>query len=122
MQDKTGEKRSDHVPPDKYRVSIIISSREQARVLVRDKGFDLVQTQVLDDGKRSRLTFFANEEEIKVMQDGGYSPTVGENVSEAGLKRQTEVAKGDRFDGGRIAPKGLGRKIGTKHQPDRGPN
>lgn len=95
-------------PADKYSVSIIINEQKEAPPLVRERGLDLVRTEILDDGKRFRLTFFLNEEEIKDLRKSGYSPEVGENVSELGLKRQTEVAKGDRFDGGRVAPKGLG--------------
>ena len=101
-------------PADKYRASIIIHERNESRPLVRERGLDLVQTEVLEGGKRFRLTFFLNEEEIKQLRESGYSMEVGENVSEVGLKRQTEVAKGDRFDGGLVAPTGLGVKRGRE--------
>lgn len=113
MADSQDLKRQERPPPDKYRTSIIIDQRTEARPLVRDRGLDLVQTEALEGGKRFRLTFFLNQEEIKNLRESGYSPEVGENVSEIGLKRQTEVAEGDRFDGGRIVPKGLGGKSGN---------
>lgn len=114
MAESQDVKRKERPPPDKYRVSIIIDERNEARPLVRDQGLDLVQTEILEGGKRFRLSFFLNEEEIKNLRESGYSPEVGENVSEIGLKRQTEVAKGDRFEGGSVAPEGLGVKRGRE--------
>ena len=114
MAESQDLKREDHPPADKYRASIIIHERNESRPLVRERGLDLVQTEVLEGGKRFRLTFFLNEEEIKQLRESGYSMEVGENVSEVGLKRQTEVAKGDRFDGGLVAPTGLGVKRGRE--------
>lgn len=108
MATSKGRKDKERPPADKYSVSIIIDQQKEAQPLVRERGLDLVRTEVLDDGKRYRLTFFLNEDEIKELRKSGYSLEVGENVSELGIKRQTEVAKDDRFDGGRIAPKGLG--------------
>ncbi len=105
-------------PPDKYSVRIIINESKEAQPLVRERGLDLVQTEVLEDGKRYRLTFYLNKKEIKKLRKRGYKLEVGENVSELGIRRQSEVGKGDRFDGGRIAPKGLG--VVHDHK-DRGP-
>jgi hypothetical protein len=110
MQEQSGDKPLGGPPADKYRTAITITSREEAKALVRDRGLDLVQTEVLEEGKRFRLIFFLNLEEVEQLRADKFQPEVGENVSELGLKRQTEVAQGDRFDGGRIAPKGLGVK------------
>jgi hypothetical protein len=108
MATSKGSKGKERPPADKFNVSIIIEERKDAQPLVRKRGLDLVQTEILDEGKRFRLTFFLTEVEIKELRKSGFSLEVGENVSELGLQRQTEVAKGDRFDGGRVAPKGLG--------------
>lgn len=116
MKEQSGYKSPDDTPPDKYRTEITVTSREEVRALVRDRGLDLVQTEVLDAGKRFRLIFFLNQEEIEQLRADKFQPDVGENVSELGLKRQTEVAQGDRFDGGRIAPKGLGVKRGSDQE------
>jgi hypothetical protein len=35
---------------------------------------------------------------------------VGENAAELAKQRMEEVGRGDRFEGGRVAPRGLGRK------------
>ncbi len=93
---------------DKFSVTIIIYERKDAQPLVRERGLDLVQTEVVEDGKSYRLTFYLNKNEIEELSKSGYQLEVGENVSELGVRRQTEVGKGDRFNGGRITPKGMG--------------
>lgn len=110
-------KRHKRPPADKYRVVIEIARREEAQPLVRQRGLDLVQSEALEDDKGFRLTFFLNDDEIEELRKSGYSLDVGENVSELGLKRQTEIGKGDRFDGGSVAPRGRGvvRKGGHRH-------
>lgn len=116
MATKTGNKGKDAPPADKYQVSIDIKDPKEAQPLVRERGLDLVQTVILEDGKRYRLIFFLNKQEIAELEKGGYELEVGENVSEQGLKRQTEVAKGDRFDGGRVPPEGLGVKRNSEQE------
>ena len=110
MATKQGQKGKDGPPPDKFEVSIEIEDPKEAQPLVRERGLDLVRSVVLEGGKRHRLILYLNKAEIAELKKSGYALEVGENVSELGLKRQTEVAKGDRFDGGRIPPKGLGVK------------
>jgi hypothetical protein len=39
---------------------------------------------------------------------------VGENVSEFGRQRMAEISKVDRFEGGRVPPRGLGAKPDRK--------
>ncbi len=118
MEKFEDRKREGGPPPDKYSVAIIIYERKEAQSLVRERGLDLVQTEVLEDGKRYRLTFYLNKKEIEELCECGYKLEVGENVSELGIRRQSEVGKGDRFDGGRIAPKGMGV---VRDHKDRGP-
>lgn len=100
--------KEERPPADKYSVRILTGNRKDAQSLIRDRGLDLVKTEVLDGDERVQLTFFINEQEIADLRKAGYTLDVGENVSELGLKRQSEVAEGDRFEGGRVAPKGLG--------------
>ena len=58
---------------------------------------------------------FAPEDQIREIQAAGYSVEVGENVSATARERQAEVGKGDRFEGGRVPPRGLGRKPGGRN-------
>ncbi|MHA6323782.1 hypothetical protein [Roseivivax sp. CAU 1753] len=108
MATKQKQKGNDSPPPDKFEVTIEIKDPTEARPLVRERGLDLVRSVILDGGDRHLLVLYLNKAEIAELKKSGYALEVGENVSEQGLKRQTEVAKGDRFDGGRIPPKGLG--------------
>ncbi len=56
-----------------------------------------------------QLDLFATEQKIKELREvSGLDVTVVHNASAEGRKRQREVGKGDRFDGGKVAPRGLG--------------
>jgi len=60
-----------------------------------------------DDGSITVLVY-APDQQIKEIERAGYSVKRGENVSAIGRERQAEVGKGDRFEGGRSHPDGLG--------------
>jgi hypothetical protein len=47
----------------------------------------------------------------ELTSDPALSVEVGENVMEEAQARLAEVGVGDRFDGGRIAPRGIGEAI-----------
>jgi len=102
------------VPPDLYAARITSNHENLARLL---------QTFELDVGCRhphlepnpdrtATLTVYATEERIREIQAAGYQIERGENVSAVGRERQKEVGEGDRFKGGRVAPRGLGEKPG----------
>jgi len=101
-------------PPDLYEARISGNRESLARVM---------QTFELDVGCRhpqvdpnpdrtATLLIYATKERIRELQEAGYKVEAGENVSELGRQRQKEVGQGDRFDGGRVAPRGLGKKPG----------
>lgn len=106
--------RNEAVPPDLYAARVTGSRETLAK---------LMQTFELDVGCRhphvepnpdrtATLLVFATKERIRELQDAGYKVETGENVSEIGRQRQKEVGEGDRFEGGRVAPRGLGEKPG----------
>ena len=108
---------SDAVQPDLFTV----------RITVTRESFDsLLKTFDLDVGCRPHvdatadgtgiLTAFATTDRIRELESAGYSVEVGENASELGRRRQEEVGKGDRFEGGRIVPRGLGEKTDDRGQ------
>ena len=91
------------------------------RITVTRESFDsLMKKFDLDIGCRPHvhaspegsgiLTAFATRDRIRELESAGYAVEVGENASELGRRRQEEVGKGDRFEGGRIVPRGLGEK------------
>ncbi len=97
------------------------------RITVTRESFDTLLKQFdLDVGCRPHvhanadgtgtLTAFATKERIRELEAAGYVVEVGENASELGRRRQEEVGKGDRFEGGRVVPHGLGAKTGDREQ------
>lgn len=112
------------VPPDRYAIKVQVRPETLAELLgtfALDVG-DRPHVEPSPDGSGT-LYAFAPEEQIREIQAAGYAVEVGENVSEAGRERMAEVAKGDRFEGGRTPPRGLGQKPGRGPMPgdDQGP-
>ena len=119
MTDKRGagaakpSDRSEETPPDLFAARVAVT-RESFDELLRKFDLDIGCRPHVDanpDGT-GKLLVYATQERIREIESAGYSVEVGENVSELGRQRQAEVGKGDRFEGGRIAPRGLGRKSG----------
>jgi hypothetical protein len=49
--------------------------------------------------------------EIEQLRQAGFLIEVGENATELARQRIQEVGRGDRFEGGQVAPRGLGLKV-----------
>jgi len=108
---------SEIVPPDLFTVRIAVT-RESFESLLKKFDLDVgcrPHFQQNTDGTAS-LTAFATKERIRELEGAGYKVEVGENASEVGRQRQAEVGKGDRFEGGRVVPRGLGEKTGERGQ------
>jgi hypothetical protein len=58
------------------------------------------------------LELFATRGQVADLEAQGHQLEVGENVSAHARERVAEVGQGDRFEGGRTPPRGLGRKVG----------
>jgi hypothetical protein len=97
-------------------------TREQARRLVERTDLDFGDRPHIRPQSENVaiLEVFASETQIAELKAQGLEVEVGANVSAAGRERQAEVGQGDRFEGGRIPPKGLGTKVTGKGTP-RGP-
>jgi hypothetical protein len=105
--------RNDEVSPDLFAVRIT-ASREVLAKIIREFALDVgcrPHAQLNPDDSAALLAY-ATKERIDDMKAAGYGVELGENVSAIGRERQAEVGKGDRFEGGRVAPRGLGEKIG----------
>jgi hypothetical protein len=99
-------------PPDLYEVRIT-GSRETIAKVLREFELDVGcrHPHVEPNPDRSTtLLAYATDERLRELQAAGYTIEKGENVSALGRQRQAEVGKGDRFEGGRRAPSGLGEK------------
>jgi hypothetical protein len=120
MNDQAGSgganqsQQNDATPPDLY----------EARITgTRETLATLMQTFELDVGCRhphvepnpdrtASLLVYVTKDRIRELQEAGYKVETLENASEIGRQRQKEVGQGDRFEGGRVAPRGLGEKPG----------
>jgi hypothetical protein len=123
MTDPTGGGGADprepgaDAPPDRFAVRITLT-REAYHELTRRFDLDLgcrPRVEVNADGTGTVLAY-ADEARIAELEAAGYALQRGENVSALGRERQREVGVGDRFQGGRIAPRGLGRKPGLDQE------
>src|ERR1051325_4578458 len=95
--------------PDLFEVRITVS-QEDFTELMQKFPLDLgcrPHIEMNPDGTGT-LQAFASEERIRELEAAGYTVEQGENVSAVGRERQKEVGVGDRFQGGRVLPRGLG--------------
>lgn len=120
MNDQTGSgdshqsQRDEAVPPDLY-AARVTGSRETLAKLMQEVELDVgcrhPEVEANPD-RTATLLVYATKERIRELQDAGYKVETVENVSELGRQRQKEIGAGDRFEGGRVAPRGLGEKPG----------
>jgi hypothetical protein len=114
-----GSHQDDEVPPDRFAIKVSVTPDTFTKLMSEvalDVG-DRPHVEPAPDG-RGTLYAFAPEEQIREIEAAGYTVEVGENVSETGRQRMAEISEGDRFEGGRIAPRGLGHKPGR--EPEKG--
>jgi hypothetical protein len=103
------------VPPDLFTARITVT-RERFESLLQKFELDVgcrPHVHANPDGTGT-LTAFATRERIREIEAAGYKVEIGDNASELGRQRQGEVGKADRFEGGRVVPRGLGRKTGDR--------
>jgi hypothetical protein len=105
--------REEGIPADKFAVKISVTP-ETVTELLRRFDLDVGDRPHVEPTaeRRGTLYAFASQEQIREIEAASYTIEVGENVSETGRQRMAEVSTGDRFKGGRVPPRGLGRKPG----------
>ena len=107
MGDATQSRREDAVPADVYAARITGDRETLASVVQRfqlDVGCRHAHVEPNPD-RSATMIVYATEARIRELRDAGYSVETGENVSALGRERQREVGTGDRFEGGRVAPR-----------------
>lgn len=99
--------------PDLYEVRIT-GAPDTVRELVAKFDLDVGCRHPHVEANRDRtvtLLAFASEAKIADIASAGVTVERGANVSALGRERQAEVGKGDRFEGGKLAPEGLGTLV-----------
>jgi hypothetical protein len=102
--------------PDLFDVRITVTRAGFAELMQKFPGLDLGCRPHIDpnpDGTGT-LQAFVSEERIRELEDAGYTLIKGENVSALGREHRKEIGIGDRFQGGRVTPRGLGSKPGRR--------
>jgi hypothetical protein len=120
-------------PPGEERDGDIFAVRakvteEQALELVGRGGLDYGDRPNFDPGPdgMGNLDLFLSRAEMETLGSEGIEVEVVNNQSARARERTAEVGEGvgDRFEGGKIAPTGIGRKFGgrgSRRQPPRSP-
>lgn len=117
-RDRGGDERDD----DQFAVRVRVT-REQADALLRRGGFDFGDHPRITENPdgTGNLDLFPSRSQIDSLRAEGYDVDVGHNLSARARERVTEFTEGDRFEGGKVPPRGLGRKIGGRSEPGRTP-
>jgi hypothetical protein len=103
----------DHGLPDLFEVRItgaLATVRDLVAKLDLDVGCRHPHVETNADRTVTVLAF-ASEAKIAEIASAGLKVERGTNVSALGRERQAEVGKGDRFEGGKVAPEGLGTLV-----------
>ena len=105
-------------PPGEERDGDVFAVRAKVS---EDQALDLLRRGGLDYGDRprfrlepdgtGRLDLFVSRAQIEALQGDGIEVDIVNNQSARSRERMAEVGEGDRFDGGKVPPTGLGRKI-----------
>jgi hypothetical protein len=95
---------------DVYRVVLYAPNRESLAQLLRERILDVGPLHARPDAREIEVHLFCNQEQIAQLRTDGWKLEVHENLSEIGRTRQQEVGKAERFEGGKVPPKGLGKK------------
>ncbi len=113
---KKPAKKNPGNPPERdlFLTVLYAPDRESLSHLLRNEILDVGPVRARPDSKEIEVHLYADEPQIRKLRKYGWKLDVRENLSEVGRKRQNEVGKGDRFEGGRIPPKGLGKKTGKE--------
>ena len=99
---------------DIFHIVLHAPNRKSLHEFLRKKTLDLGAIRSLPDTQELAVDMFVNKGQIAYLKKTGWKFDVQENLSEVGRRRQLEVGKGDRFEGGKKPPKGLGKKTGKE--------
>lgn len=118
MVDENIQPTGDERDGDIFAVRAAVT-RDQALELVQRGGFDYGDRPHWAEGPEGtgRLDLFVSQAQIDGLRAEGIEVDVESNQSARARERLSEIGEGDRFEGGRIPPTGLGRKIGGRGRP-----
>lgn len=104
-----GDERDDDIFAVRLRVSA-----DQARSLVESGQYDTgdhPRLEMARDGS-GRLDLFMTRAQADELRGRGIETEIVSNQSSRARARIAELDEGDRYEGGKVTPRGIGRKIG----------
>lgn len=112
MSDQAAEDTGPELAEDLFAVRLK-GNQEQIDELLRRGEVDAGDHPHITDNRDGTgwLDLFLTSRQIESLRAAGHEIQVGENLSEQGRVRLADIGSGDRYDGGRAAPQGLGRKV-----------
>lgn len=121
MADNDTRSPGDEQDGDVFAVRATVT-REQALELIGRGGLDYGDRPHWTEGAdgAGRLDLFVSRAQLEQLESEGYRVDIDSNQSARARERLAEVGEGDRFEGGRVPPRGLGRKIGGRGRPSAG--
>jgi hypothetical protein len=118
--DRSRERAGDERPEDQFYARVTVTREQAAELLRRGLDFgDRPHVSPNPDGTGD-LDLFLTQGQIDGLRADGFAVEMGPNLSARARERLAEVGQGDRFEGGRTPPRGLGQKIGGRLQPGGG--
>jgi hypothetical protein len=99
------------MPKKTLRIVLRAPDRETLAKLVKEHRLDVGGggARRLPDGTVT-MEAYVNKEVLEGLTRDKQAFEIIEDLTEVGKQRRKEVGKGDRFEGGKIAPRGLGKK------------
>jgi hypothetical protein len=97
---------------------VSVPSEERLQELLRRPlNFGCRPTPIREPEGGFSVPVIGSEEDFEALRADGFELTIREPP-----ERRAEVGKGDRFQGGRLTPRGFGRKVGGRGQPGASPS
>jgi hypothetical protein len=110
-----GESGGDERAEDVFAVRVRVT-QDQARAIFERGTYDFGDHPTITpnpDGSGS-LDLFVTRAQAAELEAEGVAVTFGRNQSARARERIAERGEGDRYEGGRVVPRGIGRKVGGR--------
>ena len=122
MADEDTRPPGEERPDDTFAVRARVTE-EQALELIGRSGIDYGDRPHFSRGAEGigQLDLFLSRAQITSLEADGIQVEVVNNQSARMRERIAELGEGDRFEGGKVRPTGIGRKFGGDASPDSPP-
>jgi len=112
LADQDAKPPGNETKDDQFAVRVKVTPDQVERLLRRGE-FDFGDHPRITENPdgTGNLDLFLSRAQIEMLRAEGYEVEIGLNLSARARERLGEIGQGDRFEGGKVPPRGLGRKI-----------